>query len=299
MILNEYKKVCEDLLAIPVLTGRKTEKEKFAGALYTTATEAFTPEGKALQMGTSHNLGQGFAKVFGISYLGKDEKQHTPWQNSWGFSTRLIGAIVMMHGDDNGLVLPPKIAPVQIVIVPILFEDSKKKVLKKAEEIRESLDGFRIHLDNREEYTPGWKFNEWELKGVPLRIEIGPKDLDKNQAVLVRRDNKKKYFVKIKDLNKEIKDTLEIIHKDLFKKAKKFLDGSIVEVKNWNDFVNAAKNRKLINAMFCGNTKCENEIKDKTEGVTSRLIPFKQDVRGNCVHCGNKAKYETYFAKAY
>ena len=207
--LDEYKKVCEELLAIPVLEGKKTDKERFAGAIETYSLEALMPDGKALQMGTSHNLGQNFAKAFGIKFLGKDEKEYLPWQNSWGISTRLIGALVMVHSDDKGLVLPPKVAPVQIVIVPIYFKD-KKKILKKAIEIKNMLENQRfsaptylglksydIILDDRDDYTPGWKYNEWELKGVPLRIEIGPKDVAKNQVVLVRRDNNKKEFVVI------------------------------------------------------------------------------------------------------
>ena len=190
--LNEYKKLAEDLMAIPVLTGVKTEKEKFAGAIETTAIEAFMPDGKALQLGTSHNLGQGFAKAFGIEYIGKDEKKHYPWQNSWGVSTRFIGGLIMTHSDDKGLVLPPKIAPDQVVIVPIIFDDTKDKVLKKAKEIKDKLKKYSVIIDDREGYSSGWKFNEWELKGIPIRIEIGPKDIEKKQAVVVRRDTGKK-----------------------------------------------------------------------------------------------------------
>jgi len=300
MMLDEYEKLCNDLLALPMLKGKKTEKEKFAGALYTTTIEAFMPDGKALQCGTSHNLGQGFAKAFGISYLGKDGKTNTPWQSSWGFSTRLIGAMVMQHSDDKGLVLPPNIAPVQAVIIPIIFEDTKAKVLKKAEEVKDNLKDVRVFLDDRDQYTSGWKFNEWELKGVPVRIEIGPKDVEKDQAIVVRRDTGKKEPVKIADLSKKIKTLLENIQDDLLNKAKKFLKDSIVEAKSWKDFEKVIKNKKIAKALFCGNTDCEDNIKAETEGGNSRCIPFgKEDIKGKCVHCGKEAKFTVYFSKSY
>ncbi len=298
--LKEYKKLCEELLAIPVLEGKKTEKEKFAGAKTTYSLEALMPDGKALQMGTSHNLGQNFAKAFNIKYLGKDEKEYLPWQNSWGFSTRLIGAIVMVHSDDKGLVLPPKVAPTQIVIVPIYKSDNKNKIIKKASEIKNKLKTYSVKLDDRDGYTPGWKFNEWELKGVPLRIEIGPKDIVKNQVVLVRRDDNNKEFVKITQLDKKIKSVLDDMQKSLFDKAKKFLNSNIVEAKDWNDFVKQIKNRKLVKAFFCGNVECEDCIKDKTGGATSRLIPLEQPGKiGKCVHCNKEGKFLVYFGKAY
>ncbi|MEK6869697.1 MAG: proline--tRNA ligase, partial [Nanoarchaeota archaeon] len=266
LYLSEYKKLCEELLAIPVLEGKKTEKERFAGAKTTYAVEALMPDGKALQMGTSHNLGQNFAKAFDIKFIGKDERKYYPWQNSWGISTRLIGALVMMHSDDKGLVLPPKVAPTQLVIVPIYNNETKEKVLKKANELKNMLEnkryldkvqyplrgfsaptslelrGYEIILDDRDEYKPGWKYNEWELKGIPLRIEIGPKDIAKNQVVLVRRDNNNKEFIKIAQLDKKIKDALEDMQNNLFNKAKKFLDSNISEAKDWNEFVKQIKN---------------------------------------------------------
>jgi len=298
--LDEYKKLCENLLAIPVLIGKKTEKEKFAGAKTTYTVEALMPDGKALQMGTSHNLGQNFAKAFNIKFLGKDEKEYYPWQNSWGFSTRLIGALVMVHSDNNGLVLPPKIAPIQIIIIPIYKTENKEKVLKKANEIKNKLKTYSVELDDRDGYTPGWKFNEWELKGIPLRIEIGPKDIEKNQVILVRRDNNKKEPVKTAQLDKKIKETLEDIQNNLFEKAKKFLDSNIVEAKDWNEFLKQIKNRKFVKAFFCGNVECEDYIKDKTEGATSRLIPLEEHKNPNkCIHCGKEGKYMVYFAKAY
>ncbi len=298
--LREYKKLCEELLAIPVLEGKKTEKEKFAGAKTTYSIEALMPDGKALQMGTSHNLGQNFAKAFDIKFIGKDEKKYLPWQNSWGISTRLIGALVMVHSDDKGLILPPKVAPTQIVIVPIYTNENKEKVLKEADKIKDKLKNYEVILDDRDEYKPGWKYNEWELKGIPLRIEIGPKDIAKNQVVLVRRDNHNKEFIKISQLDKKIKDTLEDIQNSLYKQAKKFLESNIAEAKDWSEFVKHIKNKKLVKASFCGNEKCEDNIKEKTDGVTSRLIPFEQPKAvGKCVKCGNDGKFIAIFGKAY
>jgi prolyl-tRNA synthetase len=299
MFLDEYAKVSEELLAVPVLKGKKTEKEKFAGAKYTTTIEAFMPDGKALQCGTTHNLGQGFAKVFNISYIDKNEKKQTPWQSSWGFSTRLIGSLVMTHSDDKGLVLPPKIAPIQIVIVPIFFKE-KEKVLKEAKELKKQLNSYSVELDDRDEYTPGWKFNEWEMKGVPLRIEIGPKDIEKKQVVLARRDNNSKEAVKIKDLGTEIKKILEDIQTSLFTKAKKLLDSSVKKATDWKDFLKVIKDKKIALSPFCGDIACENLIKDKTGGASSRCIPFNQDkITDKCFHCGKEAKYWVYFAKSY
>lgn len=297
-ILGMYKDLMEDYLAIPVLTGKKTDKEKFAGAVYTMTLEAFMPDGKALQMGTSHMLGQNFAKAFNIKFLGKDEKYHIPWQTSWGISTRMIGAVIMVHGDDNGLVIPPKIAPIHAVIVPIIFDKSKENILKKAEEIKNKLKEYTIEIDKREEYSPGWKFHEWELKGVPLRIELGPKDLEKNQVVLVRRDTGEKEFVKITELNKKIKQYLNKIQENLFTKAKSFLNKNIVEVDNWKDFLNAIKAKKIPKAFFCGNKDCEELIKSESDGATSRCIESSKKP-GKCIKCGKKAKYKVYFSKSY
>lgn len=300
LFLDEYEKLCKNLLALPVLKGKKTDKEKFAGAKYTTTIESFTSEGKALQCGTSHNLGQGFAKSFGISYLDRNGKKSLPWQSSWGFSTRLIGALVMAHSDNKGLVLPPSIAPIQIVIIPIISSE-KEKVLKKAKEIYKDLKKeYEVMLDEREEYSPGWKYSEYELKGVPIRLEIGPKDLEKEQVVLVRRDNGKKEFVKINKLRNEVKKTIEDIQNSMFEKAKKFLDSQIVKVNTWNQFIKEVKNRKLVMAKFCGDKECEEEIKDKTKGAGSRVIPFDQEkISGECIHCGKPAKYSTYFGRSY
>ncbi len=301
MIEEEYGKLCENLLAMPVIIGKKTDKEKFAGAKYTYTAEAFTPEGKALQCGTSHNLGQGFAKSFNISFLGRDGKQNLPWQNSWGFSTRLMGGLVMTHSDNKGLVLPPKIAPNKIVIIPILFEQTKEKVLIESKKIEKILEKLNPILDDREGYNPGYKFNEYEMKGVPLRIEIGPKDLEKQSVTIARRDTGEKISIKIKDLEKEVPKMLEAMQKDLYKKAKKFLDESILKVKTWKEFEAGIKNKKFVLAPFCGKEDCEILIKNKSGGAGSRCIPFKQDnLNGEkCFQCGKKAEFWTYFAKAY
>ena len=294
-----YKKLCEELLALPVLIGKKTEKEKFAGAKYTFTIESFMPDGKALQCGTSHNLGQGFAKAFNIEFLGKDEKKHLPWQNSWGISTRLIGAVIMMHSDNKGLVLPPKIAKNQIVIIPILFDKEKENILKETQKISKQLSKFNPILDDREDHSPGWKFSEWELKGIPLRIEIGPKDLEKESVTIVKRNTGEKSQLKIKDLEKKIPKLLDEIHNELFENAKKFLESSIIEAKNWNEFANGIKNKKIIKTEFCNETSCENSIKEKT-GASSRCIPLNsKKILGKCFSCGKPAKTEIYFARSY
>ena len=246
--LFEYVDLIENSMAIPVLAGKKTDKEKFAGADYTTTVEAFMPDGKALQMATSHLLGQNFAKVFGIKFLDKDEKEKYAWTTSWGLSTRTIGAVVMVHGDDKGIVIPPRLAPVQIVVIPIVFRENKEAVIAKAKEIvkKLKLKGHSVELDDRDGYTPGWKFNEWELKGIPLRIEIGPKDVEAEQLVLVRRDTNEKITIKVKDLEKKAEQTLNDIQDNLFKKAKEYLAKSIVEVHSFNDFLNTIKSKKMV-----------------------------------------------------
>ncbi|MBW2992903.1 proline--tRNA ligase [Candidatus Woesearchaeota archaeon] len=300
MMLKEYQKLAEELLAIPLLVGQKTEKEKFAGAKTTYTIEAFMPDGKALQCGTSHDLGQGFAKSFKIKYIGKDKKEHTPWQNSWGFSTRLIGALVMTHSDNKGLVLPPEVAETKAVIIPILFEKTKDKVIKKVKEIAKKLEEFNAIYDTREEYTPGWKYSEWEMKGIPLRIEIGPKDIEKNQVIIVRRDTGEKTPVKEKEIKTRIKETLDKMQKDLYKKAKSFLKESIMEASDWDAFASMIKAKKIVKAPFCGETECEDYIKEKTEGASSRCIPLDdKPPKTKCIHCKKPAKYNVYFSKSY
>ena len=299
-MLNFYKDVMETQLAVPVLSGVKTDSEKFKGAEYTTTIEAMMPDGKALQMGTSHNLGQNFSKPFNISFLDNDKKKKYVWQTSWGVSTRTIGALIMVHGDDKGLVLPPRIAPYQAVIIPIYKnDDEKKEVYKACERVKNNLAKIRVIFDNREQYTPGFKFNEWELKGAPLRIEIGPMDVKKKQITLVRRDKKGKIFLNEKDLGK-IKGMLEEIQNDLFKNAKKFFDEHMFIAKNFDDFKKIMKDKKgFIKACWCGSEECEASIKEKTT-ATIRCIPFeKEKVFSDCVYCGKEAKFVVFFAKSY
>jgi len=297
--LEEYRKVSEELLAIPVFAGVKTEKEKFAGAEATYAIEAFMPDGKALQMGTSHELGQGFMKAFGVQFKDKNEKMQTPWYTSWGISTRMVGAVVMVHGDNKGLVLPPRVAYNKVVIVPIFFKE-KDKVLGKCKDLAKDLKQFNPILDDRDEYTPGWKFNEHELMGIPLRIEVGPKDIEKKQAVVVRRDTGKKDFIKLKELKEKIPKILDKMHDDLFDKAKKFVDDNIVEANDFDKFKKAIKDKKIVKCLFCNEEECEDWIKDKADGASSRVYAMGQKKpKGKCVHCGKDAKVEIYFSKCY
>ena len=302
-MLEVYRRFVEDYLCIPVLTGRKSEREKFAGAKVTTTIESLMPDGKAIQLGTSHNLGQNFSKVFEIKYLDKDGKSKFVWTTSWGVSTRLIGALIMMHGDDKGLILPPRIAPIQVVIVPIYYEDEEKKaILDKAREIEKELkeNDLRVFLDDREEYTPGWKFNDWELKGVPLRVEIGPKDLANKEVTLVRRDNLEKRKVKEDKLIEEIKEVLNTVQNSLFQRAKKFLEENITEVNSYDEFKKVLEEKRgFVKACWCGSRECEERIKEET-GATIRIIPFEREkIFANCVYCGKKGKEVVYFAKAY
>jgi prolyl-tRNA synthetase len=302
-ILQDYRDVMESYLAIPVLVGVKTESEKFAGALYTTTLEAIMPDGKALQMGTSHNLGQNFAHVFDIKFIGEDEKEHYVWQTSWGITTRLIGAVVMVHGDDRGLVLPPKVAPVQVVIVPIPYKDADSSaIVAKAKEVAEKLKAKNIAvvLDDREEYTPGWKFNQWELKGVPVRIEIGPRDLKQQQVTLARRDTYQKIVVKEEEAINAVEKLLEEIQSNMYAKAKKALEENITTVQDYGEFAKILKEKGgFIKTAWCGSAECEAKIKEET-GATIRLIPFeKEEHPTSCVYCGEKAKEIVYFARSY
>jgi len=299
LFLGEYKRLCQELLAIPVIGGEKTESERFAGAKRTFTLEALMPDGKALQMGTSHNLGQGFARAFGISFLDRNAKENVPWQNSWGFSTRLIGALVMVHSDNKGLVLPPNVSENKLVIVPILFEKGKEKVLKKARELEKKLSKFTPILDDRDSCSAGWKFNEWELKGIPLRLEVGPKDLAKKQVVLVRRDNGKKEFVKEAGLAKRVPEVIEEMQKALFAKADAFLKENCVEAEAWPEFKKALSEKKLVLVPFCNTPECEESIKEETT-ATSRCIPFGQKpLKGKCVKCGKPASLKAWFGKGY
>ncbi len=301
-ILNIYRNLMENYLAIPVLVGKKTENEKFAGAAYTTALESLMPDGKVLQMGTSHNLGQNFSKVFNIKFIGEDEKEHHVWQTSWGITTRLIGALVMVHGDDKGLVLPPKITPVQAVIVPIAYKDvDKKLILKKARGTLDKLvkNGISAVLDDRQEYTPGWKFNEWELKGIPIRIEIGPRDIKLKQLILARRDTFERLVAKEENIVKVVNELLEEIQSNLFNKARKFLEDNTTTAKTYDEFKQALKKKGgFIRACWCSNPTCEKKIKEDT-GATIRLIPFeKEEPFSKCIYCSEEGKV-VYFGRAY
>ncbi|TET64939.1 proline--tRNA ligase [Candidatus Bathyarchaeota archaeon] len=301
-ILNIYRNLMENYLAIPVFVGKKTENEKFAGAAYTTALESLMPDGKVLQMGTSHNLGQNFSKVFNIKFIGEDEKEHHVWQTSWGISTRLIGALVMVHGDDKGLVLPPKITPVQAVIVPIAYKDvNKQLILKKARKTLDKLvkNGISTVLDDRQEYTPGWKFNEWELKGIPIRIEIGPRDVKQKQLTLARRDTFERLVAKEENIVKVVNELLEEIQSNLFNKARKFLEDNTTTVKTYDEFKQALKKKGgFIRACWCSSPTCEKKIKEDT-GATIRLIPSeKEESFSKCIYCGEEGKV-VYFGRAY
>jgi prolyl-tRNA synthetase len=302
-ILNEYKDIMEKYLAIPVLVGVKTDKEKFAGALYTTTLEAIMPDGKALQMGTSHNLGQNFAKVFNIEYIGEDKQNHRVWQTSWGISTRLIGALVMVHGDDGGLVVPPRVASIQVVIIPITYKKGDSSaILEKSEEILKKLEKKNISavLDDRKEYTPGWKFHEWELKGVPIRIEIGPRDLKQNQITLARRDTFQKTNAKIEDTEKATLSLLDEIQDNLYLKAKERLIEKTTMVNNYDDFkATLRKKGGFLRAAWCGKPDCEERIKAET-GATIRLKPFDKELSTNkCICCNEKSEEIVYFARSY
>ncbi len=299
-ILELYRKVFEELYAIPVIKGTKSEKEKFAGAVFTTSVETFLPAGKAIQGATSHSLGQNFSKAFDIKFLDENEKTQYGWQNSWGLTTRSIGIMIMMHGDNKGLVLPPRVAPLKAVIVPIFYKE-KEKVLEAAKRLKEKLSDFEIEVDSREEYTPGWKFNHWELKGVPIRIELGPKDIEKSKAVLVRRDTGEKIEVPIEKIKNKISELLEEIQSNLFSRAKKFLENNTVETKEWPDFMRAIKDKKMVYAPWCAETACEEWIKDKTGGAKSLNIPFNlpKKINETCPQCGKPAKVWCYFAKSY
>lgn len=296
---NQYRELCEEQLAIPVVMGKKSRSETFAGAEYTIALEALMPDGKGLQMGTSHNLGQHFAKVFDIKFRDRDGEEKGVWQTSWGLSTRTLGAVTMVHGDDKGLVLPPRIAPVQAVIVPIYDNKTKEKVLKEGGKLKKRLENrFDVHLDDRDAYSPGWKFNEWELKGVPVRLEVGPRDIQKRQVVMVRRDTGAKRPVKEKELAKSLGKTLDLIQENLFEKARKFLLENTRQAKTFRDLERLMKNKKMAEAYWCGSEKCEEKVKEKT-GATIRCIKEESAKKeGKCI-CGESSRTIAYFAKAY
>jgi len=305
-ILEIYKKTVEEELAIPVITGRKSEKEKFVGAVYTLTMESLMPDGKALQMGTTHFLGQNFSKPFEVKYADKNNVESFVWQTSWGVSWRLIGGMIMVHGDDKGLVLPPRVAPIQVVIIPIYHSDEEKeKILAMCEgiEIGLAARNIRVHLDDRDQVTPGFKFNDWEMKGIPIRIELGPKDLENQNFVLVRRDDGQKQEVSIaakdSDFVFNIERELDMMHNDMFANAKKILDERTATLETYDEFKSELENGMLIKAPICDNPTCEEKIKEET-GADIRVIPDGcEDESSKCVYCSNQSKIRPFFARGY
>ena len=296
-MLNVYADFLEEFCAIPVIKGKKTDKEKFAGAEATYTVEALMHDGKALQSGTSHNFGDGFARAFGIQYTDNENKLQYVHQTSWGVTTRLIGAIIMVHGDDSGLVLPPKVAPVQVCIVPI--QQKKEGVLAKADEIKEILKGFRVKVDDTDK-SPGWKFSEQEMRGIPLRIEVGPKDIEAGKCVVVRRDNKEKIDVAFTELEEKIGEILEKMQSDMLEAARARRDSQTYVATDYEEFKKIFTEKTgFVKAMWCGDQACEDRIKEELS-VTSRCMPFEQEsISDKCVCCGKPAKKMVYWGKAY
>ena len=298
-MLKVYEDFYRETLAIPAVVGKKTEKEKFAGALATYTIEPMMHNGVAIQGGTSHYFGDGFAKSFDITYTGRDNKQHYPHQTSWGVSTRMIGAIIMVHGDDDGLVLPPKVSPIQVAIVPIATH--KEGVLEKGEELYNRLKSqFRVKYDDSDQ-SPGWKFSQYEMKGVPVRIELGPKDIEKNQCVIVRRDTREKIFVSLDNLEVEVEKALQAVHDGMYEKALKNMQEKTFVATTFDEFVKTAEEKPgFIKAMWCGDKECEEKLKEVTGGVKSRCIPFEEEhLSDKCVCCGKEAKHMVYWGKQY
>ncbi|MDD7077397.1 MAG: proline--tRNA ligase [Lachnospiraceae bacterium] len=298
-MLNVYANFCEEVLAIPVIKGRKTDKEKFAGAEATYTIESLMHDGKALQSGTSHNFGDGFAKAFGIQFADKDNTLKYVHQTSWGMTTRMIGAIIMVHGDNSGLVLPPRIAPTQVMVIPI--RQQQEGVLEKANEVKAALAaaGLRVKLDDSEK-SPGWKFSEQEMRGIPVRIELGPKDIEAGQAVIVRRDTREKIVSAIAELPQKVAEILEAMQGDMLERARTHRDSHTYVATTKEEFIDIANNKPgFIKAMWCGNQECEDAIKEEL-GVTSRCMPFEQEhLSDTCVCCGKPAKTMVYWGKAY
>ena len=301
-ILDIYKSIIEEELAIPVISGKKSEREKFVGAVYTTTMESVMPDGKALQMGTSHFLGQNFSKPFEVKFADKDNVENFVWQTSWGVSWRLIGAMIMTHGDDKGLVLPPKVAPIQVVIIPIYYSDEDgQKVLKKANELQDNIisKNIRVHIDDRDQLTPGYKFHDWELKGIPLRIEIGPKDIERNKVVLVKRYNKEKTDISFDDVAEKLDGVLVDIQKQMLISGKKVLDEMIHNISSYDEFKSQIEKGGLLQTPWCGKQECEEKIKEET-GADIRVIPFgSEDSSKKCVYCNEQSISMPIFARGY
>ena len=287
----------EETLAIPVFYGKKTDKEKFAGAVATFGLEAMMLDGKSLQIGTSHYLGQNFSKAFEIKFLDKDSKQKYGYTTSWGTSTRMIGGVIMAHGDQRGLVLPPRVAPIQVVIVPIAAH--KGGVNEKALEIESILKnlGIRVETDTRD-MSPGWKFNEWEMKGVPLRIEVGPRDIENNQVMVMRRDNLEKQPMSMDNLSNSIVELLDIVQKDLYIKSKNNRDKRVVEADSLDGILQGVENKNFVKAGWCGCRECEDKVKEYAS-ATARVMCDEEGVPEKCAICGKPAKHKVIFARAY
>ena len=296
-MLNLYADFCEQVLAIPVIRGQKTDKEKFAGAEATYTIESLMHDGKALQSGTSHNFGDGFAKAFGIQYAAKDNTLQYVHQTSWGMTTRMIGAIIMVHGDNNGLVLPPRIAPTQVVIVPI--QQQKEGVLEKAFALKDVLSNFRVKVDDSDK-SPGWKFSESEMRGIPVRVEIGPRDIENNEAVLVRRDTHEKITVSLDEIEAKVSELLDTIQSDMLERARAHRDSHTYVATTYDEFVKTINEKPgFVKAMWCGDQACEDKIKEDT-AATSRCMPFAQEnLSDKCVCCGKPAKKMVYWGRAY
>lgn len=297
-MLNVYADFCEEVLAIPVIKGQKTDKEKFAGAVATYTIESLMHDGKALQSGTSHNFGDGFARAFGIQFTDKDNTLKYVYQTSWGMTTRMIGAIIMVHGDNSGLVLPPKVAPIQLAIIPI--QQKKEGILEKAYELRDRLQSnFRVKVDDTDK-SPGYKFAEAEMRGYPLRLEIGPKDLEAGKCMLCRRDNGEKIEVALDEVESKVAELLETIHHDMLEKARAHRDAHTYTAHDKAEFEKLFTEKAgFVKAMWCGEQACEDEIKEKLS-VTSRCIPFEQEqISDVCVCCGKPAKKMVYWGRAY
>ncbi|MGQ9478805.1 MAG: proline--tRNA ligase [Thermoproteota archaeon] len=301
-ILRLYKRFVEEVLAIPVLEGKKTDWDKFAGAEETFTIEALMPDGRSLQAGTSHFLGQNFSKAFEISFLDRDGSSRHVWQTSWGVSTRLIGAMVMIHGDDRGLVIPPRVAPLQVVIVPVFYgEEEKRLVASKCREVEERLSGrgFSTHVDMREDYTPGWKFNDWELKGVPLRLEIGPRDIAEMTITVFRRDELKRLKVPDEALEDEVARLLEDIQRKMFEKARRMMMEKTGVAMSMSELSEMTSRGMMVKACWCGSQECDEAVKRET-GASIRLIPLEEEpVFSDCVRCGRPASKVVFFAKSY
>ena len=296
-MLNVYADFLENVLAIPVIKGQKTEKEKFAGAVATYTVEALMHDGKALQSGTSHNFGDGFAKAFGIQYTDKDNTLKYVHQTSWGMTTRLIGAVIMVHGDNSGLVLPPKVAPTQVVIIPI--QQKKEGVLEKAAEMKEMLKGFRVKVDDTDK-SPGWKFSEQEMRGIPLRIEVGPKDIEAGKCVICRRDTREKIEVTFDALEAKVAEVLDKMQVEMLERARAHREAHTYTATSYDEFKQIfGEKAGFVKAMWCGDQACEDKIKEDLS-VTSRCMPFEQEhLSDTCVCCGKPANKMVYWGRAY